>query len=227
MATKARVKRSAVNGSRKATDRLDIINKVVTKGSSCAAVSGSTVASASLAALKTSSGTARTSVVAHGTLVLQTRAAGKKATSDIADVEAKATTYMNAVNDVAQGDPAIIADAGLTARDGQAHVSSAAKVLTIKCEPGKQSKEAICSWPEIAGAGAYALRVNFIPTNPTKVQDLPSGTSRRRTIVAPTAGAQFLLSVAAIGSEGPGEPHPNLVMVRCADRRRIGGPRAR
>ena len=215
MAKRARVKRSAVNGSRKASDRLDIIDKVVVKGSACAAVSNSPTASASLGALKTLSGTARTSLVAHGALVLQTRAAGKKAISDIADVEAKATTYMNAVDDIAMGDVTIIADAGLTARDGQAHVTSAAKVTLIKSEPGKQSREAICSWPEAAGAGAYALRVNFTPTDPTKVQDLPSGTSRRRTIVAPTAGAQFLLSVAAIGNEGPGDwSDPVMVTAR-------------
>jgi hypothetical protein len=203
MATKVRVKRSVINGAKKAADRLTILDAVLTKGAASAAVSGSPPASAALSGLKTSTGKAKTSLALHGSLLLQTRAAGKVSQADMTDVEQKATTYMNAVDDLALGDAVIITDAGLTPRDGTAHVTSAAKVTTVNHEMGKESCQAVCSWPPAAGAGAYALRVNFTPADPTKWQDLPTGTSRRRTIVAPTPGAQFLFSVAAIGTEGP------------------------
>lgn len=205
MATKARVKRSAINGKNKAAARLALIDGVCGKAATCAAVTNSPVASAALAALKTSNGTAKTSLALHASLLLQARTAGKTLVSNIADVEAKASTYMNAVDDLADGNPTVIADAGLTARDGTAHVGSATKVTAVKFELGKESKEAVVSWPESAGAGAYALRVNFTPTDPTKWQDMPTSTSRRRVITAPTAAAQFLVMVAAIGNEGPSD----------------------
>jgi hypothetical protein len=205
MATKARVKRSAVNRHQKAAVRVALIDGVCTKAAACAVVTNSPVASAALAALKTSNGNAKTSLALHASLLLQAKAAGKAAISDIADVEAKATTYMNAVDDIALGDATIITDAGLTVRDETPQASTAAKVTVVKFEPGKESKEAIVSWPPSVGAGAYALRVNFTPTDPTKWQDMPTTTSRRRTIVAPTPAAQFLVMVAAIGNEGPSD----------------------
>jgi hypothetical protein len=123
----------------------------------------------------------------------------------MADVEAKATTYANAIDDLAGGNAAVIADAGLTSRGELPKVTTVAKVTGIKSEQGKQSREAIVRWPEVQGAGAYALRVNFTPSDPSKAVDLPTSTSRKRTIVAPTPGAEFLVWVAAIGAEGPGD----------------------
>jgi hypothetical protein len=44
--------------------------------------------------------------------------------------------------------------------------------------------------------------VNFTPADPTKWQELSPGTSRRRTVTAPSPSAQFLASVASIGADG-------------------------
>jgi hypothetical protein len=201
MATKARVKRGALKGKGKAADRLATIDGVVTKGSTSAKVAGSTVATAALTDLKNANAQAKTSVANHVSLQLQAKAAGKSAQDDVAEVEAKASTYANAIDDLAQGDATVIADAGLVSRGGVSKVNAVGQVVGVKTEQGKQSREAIVRWPEVPGAGAYAVRVNFTPSDPTKVQDLTSGTSRKRTIVAPAPGAQFLVWVAAIGND--------------------------
>jgi hypothetical protein len=201
MATKARVKRGALRGKGKPADRLAVLDGVVNKGLASAKVSGSQVATAVLTDLKDSKDKAKTSMALAVSLDLQARAAKKTAQADIAEAEKKASTYANAVDDIAQGDSVVITDAGLTSRDGSSKVTSVGQVVGVKTEQGKQSREGIVRWPEVPGAGAYAVRVNFTPGDPTKVQDLPSGTSRKRTIVAPAPGAQFTVWVAAIGND--------------------------
>ena len=73
----------------------------------------------------------------------------------------------------------------------------------------------ILTWDEAAGAGAFKLRVNFTPADPTKWVELPSGTKRRRTVTAPTPAAQFLASVAGIGSDDVSDwSNPIMVTAR-------------
>ena len=68
---------------------------------------------------------------------------------------------------------------------------------------GKALKEAVLHWPAVAGATSYAIQVNWTPAAPAGPWvALASGTSRRRVVTAPTAGAQFLAQVAGIASDG-------------------------
>jgi hypothetical protein len=200
MASKASVKRAAVNRT-KVADRVNLIEGMCSTAASCKEVAASPTAAAALADLKARVGTAKTSLALLATARNAARAQSKSARKDLAALDKAAGTYMNAVDDVADGDPAVITRAGCVAREGQARVSSAARPEKIAAEPGPEARQAVVSWPRAAGAGAYKLRVNFTPADPSRWELLPEGTSRQRTIVAPVPGAQFLVEIAAIGAE--------------------------
>jgi len=200
----AKVKRGAIN-HKKASDQITLYAATCTQGATCAAVTGSTVCNAALTGLTAATAAAKAALTSHGALLLSYRTSAKTLSDALAALGKAGTTYMNAVDDVAQGNPTVITNAGLVSRDGVTRVTSAAVPENVHSEVGKASMEAILGWDVAAGAGAYRLRVNFTPTDPTKWQELSSGTSRRRTVTAPTPGAQFLASVASIGSEAPSD----------------------
>jgi hypothetical protein len=122
-----------------------------------------------------------------------------------ATLDNAASTYMTAVDNIAAGDAAVITTAGLPAREDVKATTIAATPLKLRSTLGKLSKEAIVRWAGAPGAAAYKLRLNFTPGDPTKWEEQPSGASRRRTVTAPTPAAQFLVSVASIGSDATSE----------------------
>lgn len=214
MASKASVKKGAVSRS-KVADRIVLIEGMCTTASSSKEVAASPTATAALVDLKAKAGTAKTSLGLLQTARNTWRAQSKSTRKELAALDKAAGTYMNAVDDLADGDATVITRAGCVAREGQARVSSAARPEKIVGEPGHEQREAVVSWPRAAGAGAYKLRVNFTPADPARWEVLSEGTSRRRTIVAPASGAQFLVQVASIGSENASEwSDPVMVTAR-------------
>ena len=161
----------------------------------------SPLASAALAGLKAANVAARAALVSRNALLVSYRAQCKVANTAIAVVDKAASTYMTAVDDIAVGDAAIITSAGLPARTEQPLVTTPSLPLKLRSAPGKQSREATVQWEAAPGASAYKLRVNFTPGDPTKWEEQSSGASRRRTVTAPVAAAQFLVAVASIGAD--------------------------
>jgi hypothetical protein len=201
---KSAVNRTAVT-RQKIGDRVNTLDAVCTAAASSAVVSASPVASAALDALKTANAAMRAALVSRNALLVSYRAQCKTVLTAAATLGKATTTYMTAVDDVAAGDAALITSAGLPARVELPAVLTVSWPLKLRSEMGKQSREAIVQWAVAPGAAAYKLRVNFTPGDPTKWEEQSAGASRRRTVTAPTPAAQFLVSVASIGSDSTSE----------------------
>ena len=64
-------------------------------------------------------------------------------------------------------------------------------------------KETVVTWPAVAAATSYAVQVNANLATPTgPFTPLQPGSSRRRVIMAPAQGAQILVQIAAVSSDG-------------------------
>jgi hypothetical protein len=182
-------------------DRVNTLDAVCTAGASCAAVGASPLASAALDGLKAANVAMRAALVSRNALLVLYRAQCKTVLTAKATLGVATSTYMTAVDNVAGGDAAIITSAGLPAHVEQPAVLTVSWPLKLRSAQGKQSREAIVQFAAAPGASAYKLRVNFTPNDPTKWEEQSAGASRRRTVTAPTPAAQFLVSVASIGSD--------------------------
>jgi hypothetical protein len=201
---KSTVNRGAVS-RQKVGDRVNTLDAVCVAGASCAAVTASPVASAALVALKDANVAARAALVSRNALLVSYRAQCKVVLTTTAALDKAASMYMGAVDDVAVGDAAVITSAGLPARLELPAITDPSAPLKLRSTPGKQSRDALVQWDAAPGAAAYKLRVNFTPSDPTKWEEQSAGASRRRTVTAPTPAAQFLVSVASIGSDATSE----------------------
>jgi hypothetical protein len=122
---------------------------------------------------------------------------------DFGQVTTALTTYETAVNAMANGSASIITKAGCLASGPKPGPTALGPVTVVHSKPGKTPAESILSWPPGPGATGYALQVNFTPQSPTGPwTTLTSGTGRRRSVKAPTPGAQFLAQVASLGTDG-------------------------
>ncbi len=136
-------------------------------------------------------------------LAMALTAAIKALNIDVAALRIATRTYEAAVESVAQGDANVINRAGLKSRAQSVPQTPLGPVSVVHSKPGKSSAEAIITWPEGPGATGYAIQVNFTPQSPTGPWTaLTSGTGRRRTVKAPTPGAQFLVQVASLDAGG-------------------------
>ena len=196
---KSKVNRTTIT-RQKVGDRVNTLDAVCAAGATSAPVTASTVASAALAGLKTKNLALRASLVSRDALLVSYRAQCKVVGGATASLDKAASTYMGSVDNLAAGDATVITGAGLPARLELKAVAVAATPLKLRSALGKQSKEAVVQWAAAPGASAYKLRANFTPADPTKWEELSSGGSRRRVVTAPAAAAQFLVSVASIGS---------------------------
>ena len=198
--SKAVVKRGVL-GKKKLPERINLINAMCSSGSNCAAVSASQPATAALTGLKAASAKLGASLTARDALLLEYRTACVTVQKDATALNKATATYMNSVDDLADGNAQVITDAGLTTRDARNTAAPLARPENLRGEPGKVSMQAIARWDAAAGASAYKLRVNFTQSNPAGWVELSPGRSRRRVITAPTPAAQFLVCVASIGDE--------------------------
>jgi hypothetical protein len=195
--------RRALLQRKKVPDALASVANVCSTGNGCTEVKNDPIASAALAQLIQVSATAQDRLAKYLAAVQAVRATSKDLRTGFATVRTTLTTYEAAVNAIAHGDAGIINRAGLLARDDHTSAAALGKVSVLHSKLGKHDAEAIISWPAAPGATSYAIEVNVTPQNPSGTWTaLQSGSSRRRVVKAPTPGAELLVRVAAIGSDG-------------------------
>jgi hypothetical protein len=179
------------------------LQAVIAAGTASPEVQASPVAKAALADLQNAVAPVPATLTSKANAATALAAARKGLTTQFAEVETATRTYEMSVNSISGGDPAIIARAGLLARDQRTPAAALGEVTDVRGSPGKQVRQAILRWPEVPGATNYAIQVNWTPGTPAGPWTaLTSGSSRRRVITAPAQGAQLLAQVAAISSDG-------------------------
>jgi hypothetical protein len=199
---RATVRRGLQQG-KKAPDFVAAVTTVCSAGAQCPEVTGSQVGAQALGALQSATTKAQGSLSAKEAAVLALLAAIKVLRLDLGALRGALGAYEGAVQMIAAGNASIINKAGLLSRDAKPAAAALGKVTGVHSKPGKLSMEAIVGWPAVPGATGYAIEVNFTPQNASATWTaLPSGSSRRRVLKAPTAGAQFLARIAAVASDG-------------------------
>ncbi len=182
---------------------LTTLDGVVATAATCTEVQNDPVALAAYNALKTAVATAHTSQDGREKAALALAAAIRLLHGGVSTLTTATRSFETSVAVLAKGNAALITKAGLTPRDVHPPPAALEKVSVVHCKPGNHPCESIVSWPEAAGATAYAIEVNFTPQSPTGTYTaLNTGTSRRRTVKGPTPGCQFLVRIAAQGSDG-------------------------
>ena len=200
--SRATVRRALLQG-KKVPDALAAVANACSTGNGCTEVKNDPIASAALAALTSTSSAAQDKLTKYLAAAQAVLATSKDLRSAFATVRTNLTTYETAVNALAHGDAGLINRAGLLARDGHTPAAALGKVSVLHTKLGKHAAEAIISWPAAPGATSYAIEVNVTPQNASGTWTaLQSGSSRRRVVKAPTPGAELLVRVAAIGSDG-------------------------
>jgi hypothetical protein len=133
------------------------------------------------------------------------------------DVKEALVSYEKAVTTVADGDGSIINQAGLLSREVKTPPLPLATVVGVTGKRGKQPAQGIVKWPKAAGATSYAVEANFTPATPSGPWTvLSTGTKRSRVVTAPSAGAQLLVRVASVASDGTQGTWSDAVLVTAA-----------
>jgi hypothetical protein len=199
---KATVKRMPID-VHKANKAVETLQAVITTGTNCVAVQNAPVAKGALADLQASLAVLAGNLTTKANNLSALDASRKAITVSFDDVEAKTRAYESSVNVIAAGNPATITAAGLLARAPKTPAAALGAVKDVRSKLGKAQKETIVSWPEVPGARNYAVQTNANLSTPAgPYTALPSASSRRRVIMTPAPGAQILVQVAAIGSDG-------------------------
>jgi hypothetical protein len=187
----------------KASAGVTALQAVIAAGMASPDVQASPVAKQALADVQTTVGALSATLTSKAGSETSLTAARSALTTQFAAVEVATRTYESTINSIAAGDAAIITKAGLLARGQKTPPAALGEVKDARSTLGKAVRESVVRWPEVPGATSYALQVNWTPTVATATYTaLPSGSSRRRVILAPAAGAQFLVQIAAIASDG-------------------------
>lgn len=184
-------------------ESLVVAQTICTSGAQSGAVQGSPIAQAALGELAASVQEAQGLLQAKMNLVTALRGAISALNAGMADVRRKLAVYEGAVDSIADGNMAVINEAGLDARAIKPPPAQLEPVKSVRSRPGKTSSWAVLSWPAAAGAGSYAVGVNFNPTTPDGPwTTFTAASNRSRAVQAPAAGAQFLARVASVGRDG-------------------------
>jgi hypothetical protein len=173
-------------------------------GAQCPEVQASPMAVLALESLQASLAVAHASFTAKQDQVTQDRAAAQALRVDFAAMDGAFRLYERAVDSIAKGDAAIIAEAGLLSRLLYTPRSALGEMTKVTGKPGTRLTEALLSWPAVKGATAYAVEVCFAPDNldgPTWTA-LANSNRRTRLIKAPAPGAQILARVAPVRGDG-------------------------
>jgi hypothetical protein len=166
-------------------------------------VQASPIASQALAGLQKAVTTATSALSTKEAAAIAFATSSRTLSSDFRTVRVALQTYETVVAGLAGGNAAIIAHAGLVTRDQKPPAAALTAVLVVHTKKGKATGEAIVSWSAAPGATGYAIEVSFAPQAPNPIwTPLASGTGRRRVVKGPSAGAQFLVRVASLGSDG-------------------------
>ena len=188
---------------KKVPDALADVDTVCNVASGCALVQNDPMASQALLALKESLASTQGSLTKRMAAAQALAAAITVLGNDFATLLVTFATYEAAVRVLANGDAAVIREAGLLSRGPKTTPPALEKVSAVHGKPGKRLGDAVLTWPKAPGATGYAIEVNLTPQSPDGPWTaLNSGTSRRRTVKASAPGAQLLARVASLGSDG-------------------------
>ena len=190
------------------------LDKIVTAGSNCPAVQNDPLAKQAWTNLQGKVTTLHGSLGNKEQIAQTLLAAAKSARIDFDGSKEALVNYEKAVGTVANGNGAVINQAGLLSREVTTPRPALANVEKVTGKRGKQPAQAIVKWPEAAGATSYAVEVNFTPATPTgPFTSLGTATNRTRVVTAPTPGAQFLVRIAPVASNGTQGPWSDAVLV--------------
>jgi hypothetical protein len=182
---------------------IEKLDALCTAGAQCPEVQASPVALLALQDLQAGVGTTHVLVAALQNAILEDRAATKAVGGAFARVEADLRVYERIIDDLAGGDAAILAGAGLLSRDEHTPRSALGDVTELVGKPGTRPAVAILSWPAAKGARGYAVEVCFTPDSPDGPWTaLAHGRRLTHVVTAPAPRAPFLARVAAVDRNG-------------------------
>jgi hypothetical protein len=200
--TRSTVRRTLIR-KLKVPDALSILNTACSAGGACPQVQGSPLATEALGELKEAVSVATAFLTTKQKADQDGRAAGKALKKQLRTVRTALFTYETAVNGVADGDAAVITKAGLPSRDESPAPKALEMVNKLSSSLGPNPKQARISWAEAPGATGYAVEVNFAPqASPPGWVSLGTCSRHTKMVTAPAPGAQFLVRIAAIASDG-------------------------
>jgi hypothetical protein len=198
----AKVKRTRFDRSGVAAG-LDKVDAIVRVGSKCPKVQECPAMAQALAGVGAAAEAARARLRRKQQLAQALETEQKGLRSDVAALLRTLRLYEAFAEDMAAGDGAKIASAGLPVRHAKTPPAALAPVTSVRSRPGKLPGEAIVSWPPAPGATTYAIEVGLDPTSRQGPwTPLPAGTRRRRVIKGPGPGSQLLAHVGAVAGDG-------------------------
>jgi hypothetical protein len=182
---------------------LEKLDAICAAGTECPAVQASPVALLALQDLQAGVVGTHAAVTTLQNAITEDRAAGKAVGVAFGRAEADLRVYELAVDDIAGGDAAKIAEAGLLTRPQHTPRSALGQVTELVGKPGTRPAEGILSWPAAKGARGYAIEVCFTPDSPDGPwMELGHGRRLTHVVTAPAPRAPFLARVAAVDREG-------------------------
>lgn len=196
------VRRTLLRG-KKIADAISTLLNVCSAGATSPEVQASPIAMQAFLALQADVKSASDSLTSKQKLVQALMTAIKDLTQSFNAAKVSLSTYETVVDVIAAGDGVILNKAGLLSRSEKSPKLPLGDISKLRSRLGKHPGEAVVAWAGAVSADNYAVEVNFTPTNPAGPWT-PGGTSSRRTrlVTAPTQGAQFLVRVAPIASDG-------------------------
>jgi autotransporter adhesin len=179
------------------------VDAICAAGAQCPEVLGSPVAAAALAELQAAVAAAHVAFAAVVAAILASRAATKALAGAFGRADTSLRVYEQAVRGIAGGDAAIIAGAGLLARNTRTPSAALGNVTAVEGKQGRREVEVILSWPAVEGATGYVIELSFTPGSlDGPWTAIPIGSRLRRVITAPAPGAQVLARVVAVDRHG-------------------------
>ncbi|HEY8899641.1 MAG TPA: fibronectin type III domain-containing protein [Chthoniobacterales bacterium] len=120
-------------------------------------------------------------------------------------LEALLTTEASTVDDIAKGDPTIIAKAGMTPSEEQAPVGPMPKVENLAATAGDEAGEIDLSWNPIRrGLKSYLIEQSASPDGQSDWTFAKVETKSKTTIAGLESGKRYWFRVKAIGASGEG-----------------------
>jgi hypothetical protein len=173
-------------------------------GANCAAVTGSPTGNAALVALEGYVAKANTSLTTYNNARKAMTMAATALRKDFQTARTGYGTYMTCVDEIAGGDPSIVAAAGCTGRVENPPGAALAQVTKFRSKAWTTSASAKLQWAGVPSAANYVVELNPTPQTPTGPWNSTGNASPRltRVVTSATPGGQMLARVAAVHADG-------------------------
>jgi len=166
-------------------------------------VQASPLARLALEALKAEVAVLHEAVTALANAIIENRAATAAVHAAFGMLDGRVRLYERTVRNLAHGNAAIIARAGLLSREIRRPGTALGTLTAASGKPGPRDAEVVLSWPEVKGATGYAVEVSYGAESLDGPWTALNNCSRRRRVIeAPAPGAQLVARVAAVDARG-------------------------